>query len=161
MLISGEAGIGKTTLIASFAGECAASGWDVFYGRCDEHVAVPFQPFPELVGRLVDTLPADVLNAHMATCGGDVLRLFPQLQRRIDAPVPPAGDESTARHRSFNAVVDLVRRAAAIAPLVLVLDDLHWAEPGGVAPAPPPREQPRRRAGAGGGRVPRHRRGRG
>lgn len=128
-LVSGEAGIGKTTLIASFARECTTSGWDVFYGRCDEHVSVPFQPFPEVVGRMVDTLPDDVLNAHMATCGGDLLRLLPRLERRIAAPLPPAGDESTARHRLFEAVVDLIRRAATIAPLVLVLDDLHWAEP--------------------------------
>ena len=98
------------------ARECTASGWDVFYGRCDEHVAVPFQPFPELVGRMVDTLPDDVLNAHTATCGGDLLRLLPRLERRIAAPLPPTGDESTARHRLFEAVVDLIRRAAAIAP---------------------------------------------
>ena len=126
VLVSGGAGIGKTTLLATFARE--ASGWDVFYGRCDEHVVVPFHPFQSVVGRVVDTLPSDVLMAHTAACGGDLLRLVPHVAGRIALSVP-AGDDDTARHRMFNAVFDVIERAAAIAPLILVLDDLHWAEP--------------------------------
>ncbi|MGD9701182.1 MAG: AAA family ATPase [Acidimicrobiia bacterium] len=130
VLLSGESGIGKTTLIAAFAREhCASSGWNVFYGRCDEQVVVPFQPFQSVIGRIVDELPDDVLMAHTATCGGDLLRLVPRLQTRVSATPPLAGDEITVRHLLFEAVADVVRRAAAIAPLVLVLDDLHWAEP--------------------------------
>ncbi len=131
VLISGEAGIGKTTLIAHFAREvCAPSGWDVFYGRCDEHLAAPFHPFPGLVSRMVQTLSDDALNAHTATHGSDLLRLVPQLQGRIAPTAPPTvGDEGTARHRLFEAVVDITERAAAMAPVLLVLDDLHWADP--------------------------------
>ncbi|MGZ4682153.1 MAG: ATP-binding protein [Acidimicrobiales bacterium] len=131
VLISGEAGIGKTTLMTHFAREiCAPSGWSVFYGRCDEHLAVPFQPFPWLVSGMVQTLSDDALNAHTATHGSDLLRLVPQLQARI-APTAsaPVGEEGTARHRLFEAVVDITERAAAVAPILLVLDDLHWAGP--------------------------------
>ena len=127
VLVTGAAGIGKTTLLASFARQ--ASGWDVFYGRCDEHVVVPYHPFQSVVGRVVDTLPSDVLMAHAAACGGDLLRLLPHVAGRIALAVPEAGDDDTARHRMFNAVFDVIERAAAIAPLILVLDDLHWAEP--------------------------------
>ena len=127
VLVSGGAGIGKTTLLATFARE--TPGWDVFYGRCDEHVVVPYHPFQSVVGRVVDTLPSDVLMAHTAACGGDLLRLLPHVAGRIALSVPASGDDDTARHRMFNAVLDVIERAAAIAPLILVLDDLHWAEP--------------------------------
>jgi len=127
VLVSGSAGIGKTTLLATFARQ--ASAWDVFYGRCDEHVVVPFHPFQSVVGRVVDTLPNAVLTAHTAAYGGDLLRLVPHVGSRVELAVPTAGDDDTARQRLFDAVRDVIARAAAIAPLVLVLDDLHWAEP--------------------------------
>jgi DNA-binding SARP family transcriptional activator/tetratricopeptide (TPR) repeat protein len=127
VVVSGGSGIGKTTLLATFAREL--SGWDLFYGRCDEHVVVPFHPFQAVVARLVDTLPGPVLLAHTAAHGGDLLRLLPHVAARVGLPVPADGDDPTARHRLFDAVLDVIRRAADIAPLVLVLDDLHWAEP--------------------------------
>jgi DNA-binding SARP family transcriptional activator/tetratricopeptide (TPR) repeat protein len=127
VLVSGGAGIGKTTLLATFARQ--ASGWDVFYGRCDEHVVVPFHPFQSLVGRVVDTLPSPSLMAHTAACGGDLLRLVPYVASRVGLSAPSPGDDGTDRQRMFDAVLDIVERAAAVAPLVLMLDDLHWAEP--------------------------------
>ncbi len=130
VLVTGGAGIGKTTLLATFARE--VSGWDVFYGRCDEHVVVPYHPFQGVVGRLVDTLESDVLMAHTASCGGDLLRLLPHLAGRIGCSVAVAGDDGTARHQMFNAVLDIIQRAAEVAPLILMLDDLHWAEPAAV-----------------------------
>jgi DNA-binding SARP family transcriptional activator/tetratricopeptide (TPR) repeat protein len=130
VLLSGEAGIGKTTLLAEFAREyCLPSGWNVQYGRCDESVTTPFQPFRTLLDRLVEELPDDVLAAHAARCGSDLVRLLPRLQTRMPAAAPTSSDEATARHLLFDAVVDVFRRAAAIAPLAVVLDDLHWAEP--------------------------------
>ncbi|MGZ4738299.1 MAG: ATP-binding protein [Ilumatobacteraceae bacterium] len=134
VLLSGEAGIGKTTLIAEFVREhCAPSGWSVLYGRCDEFAMEPFQPFRGLLGSLVDDLPDEVLSAHTATCGGDLLWLVPQLRARVPSSARSVvGDEITARHLLFEAVVDIVRRAAGIRPLVLVVDDLHWAEPTGL-----------------------------
>ena len=127
VVVSGGAGIGKTTLLATLARE--ASGWDVFYGRCDEHVAVPYHPLQSVVGRVVDTMASDVLMAHTAAWGGDMLRLVPHVAGRITFPVPVAGDDGIARHQMFNAVLDVIERAAAVAPLILMLDDLHWAEP--------------------------------
>jgi DNA-binding SARP family transcriptional activator/tetratricopeptide (TPR) repeat protein len=127
VVVSGGSGIGKTTLLAAFGR--GVSGWDVFYGRCDEHVVVPFHPFQGVVGRVVDTLPGPVLLSHTAARGGDLLRLLPHVAARVGLPVPADGDDATARQRMFDAVLDVIRRAAGIAPLVLVLDDLQWAEP--------------------------------
>jgi DNA-binding SARP family transcriptional activator/tetratricopeptide (TPR) repeat protein len=130
VLVTGGAGIGKTTLLATFAR--IVSGADLFYGRCDEHVVVPFHPFQSVVGRVVDTLPDHVLIDHFAVCGGDLLRLIPQVASRIAVAIPVSDDDDNARHRMFNAVLDIIERAAAITPLILVLDDLHWAESAGI-----------------------------
>ena len=128
LLLAGEPGIGKTTLIAAFAREhCGPGGWRVLYGRCDETATAPFEPFRALLGCLVDALPEDALMAHTATWGGDLHTLLPHFGARVPSTTLPA-DETTSRYLLFEAVVDVVRRAAEITPLVLVLDDLHWAE---------------------------------
>lgn len=134
VLVDGEAGIGKTSLVAAFVGDHRGpSPWRIIYSRCDEFIGEPFQPFPGLLAQLVDELPADVLAAHAARCGGDLSRLLPQIRPRTPAPHDDfGGDQAAARHLLFHAVVDIVRRSAEIDPLMLIVDDLHWAEPTGV-----------------------------
>lgn len=133
VLVEGEAGIGKTSLIgAALAGLADSSAWQVAYGRCSEFVRAPFQPFRALVAQLVGTLPSEALTAHTALYGGDLARLVPGLPLPVPAPPhDPGEDQATARHVLFQAVVDVVRRAGS-GPLVLVVDDLHWAEPTGL-----------------------------
>lgn len=134
VLVEGEAGIGKTSLIASFVSDLGdTSGWQVAYGRCSAFIGEPFQPFRDLVGQLVEALPSEVLTAHTASCGGDLSHLVPTLRARVPAPPLQVGDDqATARHFLFQAVVDIVRRTSQIGPVLLVLDDLHWAEKTGL-----------------------------
>jgi len=130
VLISGEAGIGKTTLLADFARRIAdGRGWDVYYGRCDELVVAPFQPLELIVGRMVDHLPDEELHGHAARHGGDIGRMLPAHAARIPAPPVGAGDDRTVRHLLFDAVADVVSRAASRGPTVVGIDDLQWAEP--------------------------------
>jgi len=129
VIVSGEPGIGKTSLLALFARRLTDQQLaPVVYGRCDE-VAVPLQPFRTIIGTYVECAPLDVLHAHVAACGGEVLRIAPQLGYRVDAPAPTDTDHATERYLLFEAVADLLRRLAARQPLVVLLDDLHWAEP--------------------------------
>ena len=129
VLVTGDVGIGKTTLIADFARTyCHDHRWDVHYARCDDPARGPSQPFPPLVGRIVDGLPDDQLRAHTARCGGDLVRLVPSHADRIGASASPATDEVMARHLLFEATVDVMACAAA-QPMLLVIDDLQWAEP--------------------------------
>jgi DNA-binding SARP family transcriptional activator len=129
VLLSGEAGVGKSTLLAAFGRTYGESGVaTVVYGRCDDGAAVPLQPFRDVVGTLVDYAPKDVLRAHCERFGGELTRVAPHLLNRVWAP-PPGGDgDSTERYQLFEAVADLLRRAAAGNPLLLVLEDLHWAD---------------------------------
>ncbi len=129
VLLSGEAGIGKTTLVSTFAADAHEHGSIVLYGRCDEDLAVPYQPWGEALTHLVEHVPEDVLREHVEHRGGDLVTLVPALTRRIhDVPSSRSSDRDTERHLLFGAVVDILARASLQTSVVLVLDDLHWAD---------------------------------
>jgi DNA-binding SARP family transcriptional activator/tetratricopeptide (TPR) repeat protein len=130
VVLGGEAGIGKTTLVAAFARAQHREGGNVVvYGRCTEGAAVPFEPFRSIISTLVEHSPLTLLRAHCERCGGELQRIAPRLGDRLWAPPPRAGDDATERHLLFEAIADLLRRVAAGGSLTLVLDDVHWAEP--------------------------------
>lgn len=128
VLIGGEPGIGKTTLTASFACDAAQQGAWVLYGRCDEDLFVPYQPWAEALAHLVAHGPAEMTDAHLDEYGPVLRRLVPQLVRAGDAGAGVTEDGDAERQLLFGAVVDLLARASARAPVVLLLDDLHWAD---------------------------------
>ncbi len=130
VLVSGEPGIGKTTLVGSLArAHHGHRGATVLYGRCTEGESVPFQPFRSMIGAVVDHAPMPLLRQHTERRGGDLARIAPNLSTRLWAPPPTSGDDATERFQLFEAVADLLRRLAGAGPLVVILDDLHWAEP--------------------------------
>jgi tetratricopeptide (TPR) repeat protein len=131
VLVSGEPGIGKTTLAARVAERASKAGVSVLYGRCDEDTFVPYQPWAELLGRLVERAPPDLLRAHIATYGTVLGRVVPAIwTRTVVQTADDRGSEEAERSRFFAAVVDLLALTAARAPLFLLLDDLHWADAG-------------------------------
>jgi class 3 adenylate cyclase len=127
-LLCGEPGAGKTRLCAEVASRAADDGWNVLFGRCDDGLGLPYQPFVEALERALPALDDELLTAHVERYGGELTRLLPQLARRIDdVPEPVAADAELARYRLFEATAGLVRAVAEQRPTVLVLDDLHWA----------------------------------
>ncbi|HXQ58587.1 MAG TPA: AAA family ATPase [Acidimicrobiales bacterium] len=131
MLISGEAGLGKTTLVAEAARAAYDSGACVLFGHCEEDLATPYQLFAEAVGHWVTHAPEDQLRAHVETHGSELSRLVPALSRRIpDLPPSTATDADTERFLLFAAVVGLLSMISEQQPVVLVLDDLQWADQG-------------------------------
>ena len=127
VLLAGEGGIGKTRLAAELARE--ASAFTVLYGRCDEEELFPFAPWIRMLGGYLERVPDAELPALLADDGPDLARLLPDLRVRVpDLPPPKAGDPETERQRLFRAVTGLIERLAARAPLLLILDDLHWAD---------------------------------
>ena len=127
VLVSGEPGIGKTSLAAAFAGDASERGAIVLYGRCDEDLGIPYQPWAEVLTHLVAHAPDDVLAAHVDARGNELARLAPDLAGRAGGP-SSSSDAESERYLLFAAVVDLLARVSALAPVVLVLDDLHWAD---------------------------------
>jgi DNA-binding SARP family transcriptional activator len=130
VIVEGEAGIGKTAVLGAFARAVRDEGSAaVLYGRCQDGPAVPLEPFRSLIGHLVENAPVEVLRAHTARSGGHLVRIAPRLADRVDIADAPISDDATERHLLFEAVSDLLTRLAAISPLVVLLDDVQWAEP--------------------------------
>ncbi len=128
MLLGGEPGIGKTTLASRFAAGVYEDGATVVYGRCDEDLGIPYQPWIEVLRQLVAAAPDALLAAHVADRGAHLARLVPDLARRVGTDVLPATDPDSERFVLFGAITDLLGRWTADAPLLIVVDDLHWAD---------------------------------
>ncbi len=128
VLVSGEPGIGKTTLSAQFAADVCDHGAVVVYGRCDEDLGIPYKPWVEALNQLVARLPDELLEAHVAERGGSIARLIPGLARRLGIRVTEFGDGDSQRFVLFACVADLLARAAEDCAVLVVLDDLHWAD---------------------------------
>lgn len=128
-LISGEPGVGKTRLSAELARAAHEDGAWVLAGRCDENVSAPFAPWIEILRHVVAHAPGELLTAHVDRHGGELVRLVPELARRVDGVPPPRTLDPEAEQLAlFDAAVDLVEAIAADAPAFVVVDDAHWAD---------------------------------
>ncbi len=127
-VVGGEPGIGKTALTAVVARAVEEVGGSVLYGRCLDPGA-PYQPFVDALGHYVRFAPRHELEAHVAAHGGELSRLVPMLARRVpEVPPPSSSDPDTERSLAFTAAAALLNEACRHRPLLLVLDDLHWAD---------------------------------
>ena len=131
LLLAGDPGIGKTRFAMEFARSRAADGATVLIGRCDEEALIPYQPFVEALTWYARVCPELELRGQLAAIGGgaELSPLVPELVRRLpDLPVPPQMSADAERYRLFEAVTTLLARASTPHPVLLVLDDLHWAD---------------------------------
>ncbi|MDJ0868044.1 MAG: AAA family ATPase [Myxococcota bacterium] len=129
-LLFGEPGIGKTRTAEEVATRAAARGFEVLSGRCWEGAGAPaFWPWVQILrGAATDVAP-ERLAAELAGDADAVAHLLPELAAALPepaAPLPTGADE--ARFRLFEGVTHWLRRRSARRPLLLCLDDLHWAD---------------------------------
>jgi class 3 adenylate cyclase/tetratricopeptide (TPR) repeat protein len=129
-LIAGEAGLGKTRLVDEIAAEAKASGMFVVRGHCyDMEGSLPYIPFVEAIEYGLTVTTADVFRSAMGDAGPEIARFVPKVRVAYpDLPPPLALPSDQARHYMFESVCDFFERAAAIQPLMIVLEDLHWAD---------------------------------
>lgn len=127
VLVAGEGGIGKTRVVAELA--AGADDVTVLYGRCDEEEFVPFGPWIEVLSVYLAALGDEQLRTVVGSDGPELSRLVPELAARLPGmEVPVASDPETERHRLFSAVTRVLERAATSTPLLLIVEDLHWAD---------------------------------
>jgi predicted ATPase/DNA-binding winged helix-turn-helix (wHTH) protein len=128
VLVAGEPGIGKTRLAVEFSHGVHAEAASVLFGRCDEEVGTPFQPFVEALRQFVDACPAEQLPERLGRYLGELVCLRPELAQRVPGIAPtPVSDAETARYRLFEAVTEWFAAMCHTGPVLLVVDDLHWA----------------------------------
>ncbi len=129
VLLAGDPGIGKTRLVSAIAQAAYDAGALVLAGRSPEEALVPYQPFLEALRHYVLNVPSSQLRVSAREYGAELARLIPELRRRApDLPPPVAAEPETERYRLFEAVVGLLDEMSALAPVLLVLDDLQWAD---------------------------------
>src|SRR5438105_4203170 len=103
-LIGGEAVVGKTRLATHLAMGVHAQQATVLFGRCDEDLGVPYQPWVEALEHLVKEAPRSILDWHVERHGGDLARIVPALRDRVPGcPAPRGSDPETARYLLYAA----------------------------------------------------------
>jgi tetratricopeptide (TPR) repeat protein len=123
-LVSGEAGIGKTTLASRIAAEAAAQGVEVLWGRCVEFEGTPvYWCWRQVLRDWAEARPRDEVLEVLGPTASDVARIAPEIG--VD---PSPLDDDDARFRLFDSVSGWLRRASKARPLLLVLEDVHWAD---------------------------------
>ena len=129
VLVSGEPGIGKTRLVTEVIRIAHERGAVVLWGRCDEELGSPYGPFAEALRNYVAASPPDRVRAELGPLGGELVRIVPELAARVPGLAEPMlADADTERFRLFDSVADLLGEISASHPVVLVLDDVHWAD---------------------------------
>lgn len=131
ILVGGEAGLGKTTMTSRAARAAFDQGANVLFGHCEDELVTPYQLFAETLRHYVTHAPEEALRAHVAEHGSELIRIVPALAGRLpDLPPTKATDADSERSLLFAAVVGMLATAAAERPLVLLLDDIQWADKG-------------------------------
>ena len=131
--MSGEPGIGKTRCAEAFARLGEDQGALVLWGRCyEEPGAPPYWPWIQILREYIGGSSPDELSQMLGSRGADVAAILPELAGDLEpAALPPIHrglDASAARFRTFDAVAQCLVRAAKQVPLVLIVDNLHWAD---------------------------------
>jgi DNA-binding CsgD family transcriptional regulator len=130
VLLAGEPGIGKTRLAEELAARATARGALVLWGRCWEGEGAPaFWPWVQVVRAYVQAADPAALRQDMGAGAADIAQVVPAVGERLPGlPAPLPVEPGAARFRLFDSLAGFLRAAAARRPLLLVLDDLHWAD---------------------------------
>ena len=134
VLIGGEPGVGKTRLAHELMATARARGMRAFTGNSYEEGAAPFIPIIEILEQMMRDVSAETLRDALGDGAPEVAKLVPELRRAYtNIPEPIELPPEQQRRALFNATLDLFQALSAKTPIVMLLDDLHWADESSLA----------------------------
>jgi len=130
VLLSGEAGIGKSRLVAELANDARSRGFQVLQGNCyGRDRTSPYAPVLDVIRSFLATQPRDVWEVHFQPFAQELFPLFPDLLAPAPGPtVLPASGPEQEQRRLFVALTAFFTKLAGLRPLVLVIEDIHWCD---------------------------------
>ncbi len=131
LVLLGEAGIGKTRTAEEFIGRAGLPDGRVVWGRAPEQIGAPsYWPWARAIDEYAAAAEVEALREQLADDGPVLAHLVPGVRTRLPEIAPAAldGSDVQARFRVLDAVAGFLRRATRRAPLLVVLEDLHWAD---------------------------------
>ncbi len=127
--VMGEPGIGKTRTTEELTTYAKVNGARVHWGRCREDEGAPaYWPWVQAIRSFVREADPVGLAWQMGGGAAEIAQLVPEVAERLDIEPASAGDSEEARFRLFDSVTSFLVAAARDRPIVIVLDDLHWAD---------------------------------
>jgi len=130
VMLAGEPGIGKTRLAQELVSHAGSMDAQVLWGWCYEGEGAPsYWPWVDSLRTYVQNIGPDMLRKQLGTGAAPIAEMIPEVLAVLDG-VEAATDmePDQARFRLFDSVAGFLKRASEDAPIVLVLDDLHWAD---------------------------------
>lgn len=130
LLLSGEAGVGKTRLLRAIVAEARAAGFLVLEGACFEaERTTPYSPMADLVRSLAAAASPSVAAHALAPAAPELLALFPELRPVLPDVVPGSTvDPEQDRRRLFHAMSTTLRELSGRQPVLLTIEDAHWSD---------------------------------
>jgi class 3 adenylate cyclase len=130
VLLQGEPGIGKTRMTEELSTWAKLRGAQALIGRCYEgEGAPPYWPWVQVIRSYIHDRDAEGIASVMGPGAADIAQVVSDVRERIpDLPTPPELEPEQARFRLFDSIAMFLKNAARSQPLVVVLDDLHWAD---------------------------------
>ncbi len=150
VMLGGPPGVGKTRMATEIGAEASEKGYLTLAGNCyDRDDAVPFIPIVEILeDALARSATPEAFRSALGDDAAEVARLMPQLRRMFpDIPPPSQTTPEQSRRVLFGAIAKFLARAAANTPVLLILEDLHWADEGTLSLLHPPRALDSRASG--------------
>jgi DNA-binding CsgD family transcriptional regulator len=135
VMLAGEPGIGKTRTAQELSAIADTRSTEVYWGYCYEgEGAPPYWPWLQILRSQIEQSDAERLGASMGIGAEVIGEIVPELRSKLpDLGSPPAFDPASARFRLFDSITTYLKNVSADRSLVLILEDLHWADASSLA----------------------------